>query len=70
MSQPGTNEWAYETGNYVDPEPDWDAGTPYVDPYHGVMYHDTASEADAGRARWPRYRHVGPEPEREAEAGQ
>ena len=63
----GTNEWAYQTGNYIDPEPDWDAGPPYVDHYHGIMYWDTVSEVDAGRERYPRYRHAGPEPETEAE---
>ena len=68
MSEPGTNEWAYETGNYVDPEPGWDAGSPYVDHAHGVVFYDKASEVDAGRARWPEYRHVAPETERESEA--
>lgn len=67
MSEPGTNEWAYETGNYVNPEPGWDAGSPYVDHAHGVVFYDKASEVDAGRPRWPEYRHVGPE--REPEAG-
>jgi hypothetical protein len=66
MSEPGTTEWAYETGNYVDPEPDWDAGSPYVDHAHGVVFYDEASEVDAGRARWPGYRHVGPELEAQA----
>jgi hypothetical protein len=68
--EPGTNEWAYQTGNYIDPEPDWDAGPPYVDRYHGIMYWDTASEVDAGRERYPGYRHVGPEPETKAETTQ
>jgi hypothetical protein len=63
----GTNEWAYQTGNYIDPEPDWDAGPPYVDHAHGEMYWDTASQADAGRERYPGYRHFGPEPATEAE---
>ena len=65
--EPGTREWRLQTGNYIDPEPDWDAGPPYVDHAHAVMYWDTASEADAGRERYPGYRHVGPEPETEAE---
>jgi hypothetical protein len=68
---PGTNEWAYETRNYMDPEPDWNAGSPYVDHAHGVVFYDEASEVEAGRERWPSYRHVGPqsEPEPETEAG-
>jgi hypothetical protein len=67
--EPGTREWHIATGNYIDPEPDWDAGPPYVDHAHGVMYWDTAAEVDSGRERYPSYRHVGPEPDREAEAG-
>ena len=65
--EPGTREWRLETGSYIDPEPDWDAGPPYVDHAHAVMYWDTASEAGAGRERYPGYRHVGPEPGTEAE---
>ena len=65
--EPGTREWRLQTGNYIDPEPDWDAGPPYVDHAHGEMYWDTASEVDAGRERYPRYLHVGPEPGTEAE---
>jgi hypothetical protein len=69
MSEQGTNEWLYETGNHVDPEPGWDAGSGYVDHAHGVVFYNKASEVDAGRARWPEYRHVAPETERESEAG-
>ena len=65
----GTSEWADETGNYVDPEPGWDAGEPYADHAHGVAYYDTAEGLAAGCERWPEYRHVGPEPEPELEAG-
>jgi hypothetical protein len=68
--EPGTGEWAYQTGNYIDPEPDWDAGPPYVDHAHGEVYWDTASEADAGRERYPSYRHFGPEPGTEAETAE
>ena len=57
--EPGTNEWAYETGNYIDPEPDWDSDGPHLDTAHGVAYWDTASEVDAGRERYSGYRHVG-----------
>lgn len=47
--EPGTTEWAYATGNYVDAEPDWDAGPPYTDPAHGTVFHDTPEpEAEAG----------------------
>ena len=59
--EPGTNEWAYETGNYIDPEPDWDYGEPHLDAAHGVAYWDTASDVDAGRERSSGYRHVGPD---------
>lgn len=65
--EPGTNEWHYATGNYVDPEPEWGAGEPYVDSAHGVAYWDTPEGMAAGREQYPDYRHVGPE--QEAEAG-
>ena len=68
--EPGTREWRLQTGNYIDPEPDWDAGPPYVDHAHGEIYWDTASEADAGRERYPSYRHFGPEPGTEAETAE
>ena len=64
---PGASEWLYQAGNYIDPEPDWDAGPPYIDHAHGIMYWDTANEADAGRERYPGYCHRGPKPETEAE---
>lgn len=67
--EPGTNEWRHETGNYVDPEPDWDSGQPYIDHAHGVAYWDTAAAMAAGQGRWPSYRHVGPEADAEPEAG-
>jgi hypothetical protein len=67
--EPGTDEWAYATGNYIDPEPDWDTGEPYIDQAHGIAYYDTAEGLAAGRERYPGYRHVGPEPEPEAETG-
>lgn len=51
--EPGTNEWAYQTGNYIDPEPDWDARPPYVDHAHAEMYGEAASDVDAGRERYP-----------------
>lgn len=65
--EPGTYEWHVQTGNYVDPEPDWASGEPYVDAAHGVAYWDTAEAMAAGRERYPDYQQVGPE--REAEAG-
>ena len=61
--EPGTREWYIETGNYIDPEPDWDAGEPYLDHAHGVAYYDTVAAMEAGRERWPEYKHVVPEPE-------
>jgi hypothetical protein len=67
--EPGTREWHIATGNYIDPEPDWDAGEPYLDHAHGVAYYDTVAAMEAGRERWPEYRHVSPESERDAEAG-
>ena len=69
MSEPGTNECAYETGNYVYPEPDSDAGSPYVDHAHCAVFYDKASEVGARRARWPEYRHVGPVPYRNRRPG-
>jgi hypothetical protein len=64
--EPGTYEWHIATGNYIDPEPDWDLGEPYVDERHGVMYYDTQAAYEAGRVKYPSYQHVGPEPETEA----
>jgi hypothetical protein len=64
--EPGTREWAIETGNYIDPEPDWDQGEPYVDHAHGIAYWYTAEGLATGRDRFPSYRHVGPEHEPEA----
>ena len=61
--EPYTTEWYLATGNYVDPEPDWDAGEPYLDHAYGVAYYDTVAAMEAGRELWPEYRHVPPEPE-------
>ncbi len=66
--EPGTREWHIATGNYIDPEPGGDR-EPYVDAVHGVAYYDTQACYDAGREQYPSYRHVAPEPEKEAEAG-
>ena len=65
-AEPGTDEWAAETGNRIDPEPEWDAGEPYVDHAHGVVFYDTEAGMAAAQERWPSYRHVGPQPEPEA----
>jgi hypothetical protein len=69
--EPGTYEWAMETANAVDPEPDWEAGEPYADQARGVMYYDTQAGYEAGVAKYPGWTHAqpGPEPGREAEAG-
>jgi hypothetical protein len=66
--EPGTTEWHIATGNYIDPEPEWDAGEPYLDHAHGVAYYDTVAAMEAERERWPEYKHVAPEPERPAPA--
>jgi hypothetical protein len=38
--EPGTREWYIETGNYIDPEPDW-GHNPAIDPVNGNRYYDT-----------------------------
>ena len=45
--EPGTHEWRCATGNYVDPEPVWGKGEPYVDHAHGTMFWDTAKGMEA-----------------------
>jgi hypothetical protein len=67
--EPGTNEWAYATGNYIDPEPDWDRGEPYLDHRHGVAYYDTQAAYEAGQDRYPDYQHVAPEPQPDPDPG-
>lgn len=67
--EPGTYEWRIGQGSYVDPEPEWDAGEPYIDHAHGTAFYDTRAGYEAGRVRYPDYRHVAPDPETEPEAG-
>jgi len=36
--EPGTTEWQLQQGSYIDPEPDWDCGPPWVNPATGAVY--------------------------------
>lgn len=38
--EPGTTEWMIETGNYIDPEPDW-SYDPAVNPVDGTQYYNS-----------------------------
>ena len=56
-----------ETGR-ADPEPHWDGAEAYVDDREGLVFWDTRKAMEAGRDKYPDYRHIGPEWE-EREAG-
>jgi len=53
--EPGTNEWHYKTGNYVDPEPDWSTD-PAIDERTGTRYYSNGRVVDGfGREIEPGY---------------